>query len=145
MPARRRISRSKVAHEISLKMELDSRRPGSEVKLKTKEEAEKVAVYWRDIAWPASAAKGQWPGHPYETYDYRESIKVEQNRNRLSGRFLAGFTVITRAFNANFIEFGTGPDKPGSHSPWGPDTPTPEFGPAGMTEHFFRSIEGRRW
>lgn len=128
-----------------LKMELDSRRPNSEVKLRTKEEAEKVAVYWRDVAWPTSIGTppAKMPAHGYETGSYKESIHVEQLRSGL-GRFLAGFQVITRHPNANFIEFGTGVDKPGSRSPWGPNTETPEFAPAVRTEFYFRSREGRR-
>jgi uncharacterized protein (TIGR02266 family) len=35
--------------------------------------------------------------------------------------------------HAGFIEYGTGPDNPGSRSPWGPNTPTPEFAPAAVT------------
>lgn len=127
-----RIDRVKLRHEIRLKIEQDSRKPGSEVKRATKREAEEVAAWWRDVEAPSPG-----PAHPYSTGDYRESIHVEQNRD-VRGRFLAGFTVITRHPNAGFIEFGTGPDKPGSRSPWGPNTPTPEFAPAGKTAHHFR-------
>lgn len=137
MPSRRRINRQQLGHEIQLKMETESRRPRSEVKLKTKAEAEKVATYWRDVAWPLSTGN-HGPGvHPYDTGEYRESIGVEQGRDVL-GRFLAEFIVITRHKDATFIEFGTGVDKPGSRSPWGPNTPTPEFAPAARTAHFFK-------
>jgi hypothetical protein len=150
MPARRRINRSKLSNEIMLKMELDSRRPKSEVALQTKKEAELVAAYWRDVAWPTSIGTppAKMPNHGYETGSYRESIHVEQlrdakgrftgGRRGVSGRRLPAFQVITRHPNANFIEFGTGVDKPGSRSPWGPRTPTPEFAPAAKTAHFFK-------
>jgi hypothetical protein len=53
------------------------------------------------------------------------------------GRFLAAWEVYSDHENANFIEYGTGPDKPGSRSPWGPNTPTPEFAPFGKAAHRF--------
>jgi hypothetical protein len=129
--ARRGVDRVKLGREISAKI-----RAERSVKWRTKAFAEEVAAYWRDVAWPESAVAGQWPDHPYDTGEYQNSIKVRQNRSE-RGRFMAGFTVYSDSPNANFIEYGTGPDKPGSRSPWGPHTPTPEFAPAGRTAHHF--------
>lgn len=133
----KRINVAKVAAEIELKMIAEAKRPRNEIQMKTKATTENVATYWRDVAWPASALRGRWPDHPYETGGYRESIAVEQDRDA-GGRFLSAFKVISRHPDANFIEFGTGDDKPGSRSPWGPFTPTPAFHPAGSTALFFR-------
>jgi hypothetical protein len=130
--ARRGIDVRNLGREIEAKI-----RAEKSVKWRTKAFAEEVAQYWKHVAWPESAAKGQWANHPYETGEYVNSIHVRQSRSRL-GRFLAGFEVIADSPNANFIEFGTGVDKPGSRSPWGPDTPTPEFGPAAITAHHYR-------
>lgn len=128
MPTKVHIDRSKLRNEIRAKIGEDN-----EVPVRTKAVAIEVQTYWRDVAWPASAARGQWPGHPYEDYNYRESIQIRRNRSAETGRYVAGWTVYSDAFNANFIEFGTGPDKPGSRSPWGAITPTPEFHPAAST------------
>lgn len=127
-----RIDRTKLAHEIRLKVGEDN-----EIPVRTKMFAKQVAAYWANVAWPMSAGN-HGPGvHPYETGDYRDSIKIRRNRDA-RGRFAAGWTVYSDDPNANFIEFGTGPDKPGSNSAWGPNTPTPEFAPAGITAHHFR-------
>jgi hypothetical protein len=134
--ARRGIDIGKLGREIELKI-----RAERSVKWRTKAFAEEVAQYWKHVAWPESAARGQWPDHPYETGEYANSIHVRQQRRgkgKFGGRFLAGFEVIADSPNANFIEFGTGVDKPGSRSPWGPNTPTPEFGPAAITAHHYR-------
>lgn len=125
------VQRESLRREMSLKISHDP-----EVKIKTKAYAEEVAAYWRDVAWPTAVGSKTGAGHPYETGRYRDSIKVEQNRTSL-GRFAAGFTVITRDPNAGFIEYGTGRDKPGSRSPWGPFTETPEYAPAARTAHHF--------
>lgn len=125
------VQRENLRREISLKMSQDP-----EVRIKTKAFAMEVAAYWRDVAWPTAVGAKTGAGHPYETGRYRDSIKVVQNRGA-RGRFAAGFTVISRDPNAGFIEFGTGYDKPGSRSPWGPLTPTPEYAPAGRTAHHF--------
>lgn len=122
-----------------LKMELDSRRPKSEVKLKTKAEADEVCTYWKDVAWPTSIGRppAKMPMHGYETGSYVDSIHVEQLRNAL-GRYLSGFQVITRHDNAVFLEYGTDIDHPNTHSSWGRFTPTPEFAPAMRTALHFR-------
>jgi hypothetical protein len=136
--ARRGVDRVKLGREISAKI-----RAERSVKWRTKAFAEEVAAYWRDVAWPESAVAGQWPDHPYDTGNYRDSIKVRQQRapkgakGGIGGRFLSAFEVYSDSDNANFIEYGTGPDKPGSRSPWGPWTPTPEFAPAARTAHHY--------
>ena len=132
-----RVDRVKLRREISVKMQRDPEAV-AEVKFKTKAFAEEVKEYWATVAWPESAVKGQWPDHPYSRGSYADSLEVKQNRDPETGRYVAGWRVVTNHPIANFIEFGTGPDKPGSRSPWGPYTPTPEFGPAGMTAHHFR-------
>lgn len=131
MPASVRIDRQKLRSEISLKIGKDN-----DVLIRTKKFAEEVRDYWRDVAWPTSVGN-HGPGvHPYDTGAYAASIQVARNRGGL-GRFIAGFKVFSDSPHANFIEFGTGPDKPGSRSPWGPFTPTPAFAPAGKTALFF--------
>jgi hypothetical protein len=128
-----KIDRTKLANEIRLKIGKDN-----EVPLRTKAFAKEVAAYWRDVAWPTSTGN-HGPGiHPYETGGYRESIDVRRNRNVVTGRYIAGWIVESKHPDANFLEFGTGPDKPGSRSPFGPNTPTPEFAPAARTAHHFR-------
>lgn len=72
--------------------------------------------------------------HPYETGQYRDSIHVERRRKRFG---MPRYAVVSNDDNANFIEFGTGVDKPGSRSPWGPNTPTPEYAPFGKAAHRF--------
>lgn len=126
-----RIDRTKLAHEIRLKIGKDN-----ETKTRTKMFAKQVAAYWANVAWPMSVGN-YGPGvHPYETGDYRDSIHLRQLRTR-RGLFSFGWEVYSNHPHANFIEFGTGVDKPGSRSPWGPLTPTPEFAPAAITAHHF--------
>ena len=74
------------------------------------------------------------PNHPFETGRYREAIHVERKRKRFG---MPRYAVVNDDPNANFIEYGTGPDKPGSQSPWGSDTPIPEYAPAAKTAHHF--------
>lgn len=127
-----KIDREKLKREIQLKIGKDN-----EVPLRTKRFALEVRDYWRHVAWPESAVKGRHgPIHPYDTGAYRDSIGISRLRSGL-GRFVAGWKVSTDHHDANFIEYGTGIDKPGSRSPWGPNTPTPEFAPAAMTAHHF--------
>lgn len=126
-----KISREEIAAEIKLKVDKDP-----EVDEKTKAFAIEVRDYWRYTAWPQSTGN-HGPGvHPYDTHAYQESIQVKQNRDT-SGRFAAGYSVFSDSPHANFIEYGTGPDKPGSRSPWGPNTPTPAFHPAAKTAIFY--------
>lgn len=123
--------RVKLGHEIRIGIQNDRAIP-----LGTKRVAEEVKTYWKDVAWPTAIGTppAQHPGHFYETGRYRESIHVERKRARFG---LPAYAVVSNDPDANFIEFGTGVDKPGSRSPFGPNTPTPEFAPAGKTAFHF--------
>lgn len=88
---------------------------------------------WLNV-WEASGP------HPYETGDYIAHLKKGSlsRRQRLFIRHtLRKGVPIGLVYNdseiAHFIEYGTDPDKPGGHSPWGPDTPTPKFEPMRRT------------
>lgn len=127
-----RIDRVKLGREIRLELEKDKT-----IQIRTRAFAEEVKTYWKDVAWPTAIGTppAQHPGHFYETGRYAQSIRIERRRKRFG---LPRYAVISNDPNANFIEFGTGPDKPGSRSPWGPDTPTPEFAPAAKTAFHFQ-------
>lgn len=91
-----------------------------------------VEATWKHI-WDADAS-----GHPYETGDYRAHIKkIMPKRYQRIRKFLRNGIPIGAVYNdsdvSHFVEYGTAADKPGSHSPWGPDTPTPEFAPMRKT------------
>ena len=94
----------------------------------TKDFAEEVRDYAKRL-WRESGP------HPYETHEYVESIHADKKPN-VAG--LPHWWVGTYSPHAVFIEYGTGPDKPGSKSPWGPNTPTREFGIFARTAHHFR-------
>lgn len=117
------VDRVKLGAEISAKISRDA-----EVRRATKRIAEEVQ------ALVIEEAPKPGPEHPYSTGEFIQSIKIRQGRGRL-GRFLASWEVYSDSPIANFIEFGTGPDKPGSRSPWGPNTPTPEFAPFAKAAH----------
>lgn len=136
----RRVDRVKLRREIILKI-----RGEKSIRGHTKRQAEQVADYWKNVAWPMSTGSVYSPpNHPWSQGGpdgYAESIEVRQGRRRggrFAGRFLSHYEVRTDHPNANFIEFGTARDKPGSRSPWGPNTPTPEYAPAAKTAHHFR-------
>ena len=129
-----RVSREKIKREILAKVERDE-----EPRRNTRKVAEEVKLYIQTVTAPTPG-----PEHPYSKGgpgSYVESIKIKQSRipkgESGAGQWLAEFTVYSDHPNANFIEFGTGPDKPGSRSPWGPNTPTPEFAPFGRAAHHF--------
>lgn len=69
---------------------------------------------------------------PYATGDFVDSIKVERKRERFG---LPHYSVVTYSPIAHFLEYGTGDDAPGTHSPWGRFTPTPEFAPFATVVH----------
>lgn len=134
------IDRTKLANEIRVGIKDDK---DNTLQIRTKRFAEEVQAYWKDVAWPESAEEHVPHGHPYETGSYRESIKIERKRKRFG---LPRYAVQSQHPNANFIEFGTGVDKPGGHATWigldgerhwGPNTPTPQYAPAGRTAHHF--------
>lgn len=80
------------------------------------------------------------PPHTYETGDYGSRIKKKKLtlrqrlfiKSAIKKGILIG-SVYNDSDHAHFLEYGTGPDKPGGHSPWGPNTPTPEFAPMRKT------------
>lgn len=93
----------------------------SEVKRKTKEFAEEVRDTARTIAFD-DMDKG------YVTGEYAASIHVARRKNR-KGQFTKGpaWMVVTDDEKAHFLEYGTGFDAPGTHSPWGRFTATPAY------------------
>ncbi len=83
--------------------------------------------------------------HPYETGDYVASIKKRKlpMRSRIwMKRALARGALVGAVYSdspvAHFIEYGTDVDYPESKSPWGPNTPTPEFSPMRRTQDAMR-------
>jgi hypothetical protein len=135
-----RVEIEKATREIIAKIAKDD-----EPQTRTKAFAIEVMNYWKNVAWPqAVGSVYSPPNHPWSRGgpgSYEESFEVKRNRvggtGPDAGRFAAGYQVRNTSPNANFIEFGTGVDKPGSRSPWGPNTPTPEYGPARATAHHF--------
>lgn len=65
--------------------------------------------------------------HPYETGDFVASIHTEKKRDR-AGHW-PHWAVTTRDEKAHFIEYGTGIDAEGTHSPYGRFTPTRAYAP----------------
>lgn len=95
----------------------------SEVDAGLKEEAQKVADYWRDQS-------------PVDDGDYAASVKVLSVRH---GKAVVG----TKHWKAHMIEFGTKADPEGTNSIFGPDTPTPAFGVGQrVAEHFGGDLTG---
>jgi len=122
----------KIKREIVAKISRDK-----EIKRASKKKAEEVQKYIVEHTAPSPWNPSPLTKTgPYATGDYAASIHVRQGRGRL-GRFLSAWEVYSDHPNANFLEYGTGVDKPGSRSPWGPNTPTPEFAPFGRAAHHF--------
>jgi hypothetical protein len=124
---------NEIAREVSLKMKRDPF-----MRRRAKEEAEEIRDFTR------SRTPGPGPGEahadcvheaPYATGDTRESIVLERRRERFS---MPHWWLGSRSPIINLLEYGTGPDNPGSRSPWGPDTPTPEFGMFAQTAARYR-------
>jgi hypothetical protein len=87
----------------------------------------------------AEQVKAVWVSHsPVRTGNYAASITVV-DRPDIDG--FPAKRIIARAWYAHLIEFGTGPDKPGSHSRFGPNTPTPAFAPRAKTAAEFGGDE----
>lgn len=137
MPVRLSIE---IANELKSKIRRDA-----EIRVRSREFAYDVANYWVEEEAPAPwhpSGRGSRPetvvGHPdewpYTTGDYGESIHVRRQPDHLG---MPHYWVGTHSPIAHFIEFGTGPDAPGTHSPWGPDTPTFEYAPAARTAFHF--------
>lgn len=116
-------NRRDIETEIGLKVskDVDMRRQVAEFA----EEVENTAKRIWDESGP----------HPYQTDAFRESIHTEKRRDR--GRW-PHWWVGSNHPHANMLESGTGPDKPGTHSPYGPDTPTPEFAIMARTAFHYR-------
>ncbi|AHG24332.1 hypothetical protein PBI_MICHELLEMYBELL_11 [Mycobacterium phage MichelleMyBell] len=94
-------------------------RRDAEVKLKTKQAAEEI----RDEVRAET---------PVRTGRAAASVHVERRKPHNG---LPHWWVGSRLWYFDFIEDGTGPDAPGSQSPFGPNTPTPEFAPFGKVAH----------
>lgn len=91
-------------------------RESVEVDASLRQECQKVAEYWKSVS-------------PVDDGDYAASVKVLEVRG---GKGKVG----TKHWKAHMIEHGTGPDtKEGS--PFGKNTPTPEFAPAAKTAAHF--------
>lgn len=107
MPRNVRESASDIEAEIRRKI-----REEAEVRAETKEQAEKVRDYARSIS-------------PVRTGTYAAAWKVEDRPRIIDG--LPTFRVKNTDWKAHMIEYGTAEDPPESESPFGKDTPTPEF------------------
>lgn len=107
--------------EAEIRAELEAKiRADAEVRLKAAEFAEEVRDYARSIA-------------PVRTGKYAASIKVEKKKDQLG---MPAHRVVATDWKAHLIEYGTGPDTE-EGSPFGKDTPTPEFAVFGKTAHRF--------
>lgn len=108
-----------------------------ELRRRTKEFIYECGETWR-MVWTTSMegvrAKELGVPHPYETGDYLAHIKTKQltwDESQFIRSALKAGLLVGAAYNdsrvAHFVEDGTSADKPGSRSPWGPNTPTPAF------------------
>lgn len=129
---RRKVSRAErvqLKEELAIKISKDKRIPAQSRALALRVQMRVIKEF-----------EAQGP-HPYETGEFIHSIRVERIRWRGElGRFSKGFSqysVVTDNAHAWAIEYGTGPDAPGTRSPWGPNTPTPEFAPFAKAAHHF--------
>lgn len=92
---------------------------------------------WKRV-WEASGVMTKEGFHAYDTGDYIAHLKKKEIPYRKwAKKFLFEGVPVGAVYNdspvAHFIEYGTNVDKPGGHSPWGPNTPTPEFAPMRKT------------
>lgn len=96
-----------------------------------------VEETWK-LIWDTDTQGASGALHPYQTGDYRAHIKKVTPRwyQRIK-KFLRDGIPIGSVYNdsdvAHFVEYGTDIDNPDSRSPWGPNTPTPEFAPMRKT------------
>ena len=116
---------------------LDGLSSSRDLRREAKRFIEDAADIWR-LVWDTSkqgieAAK-TGVLHPYQTGNYRRHIKTTKltwTQKLFIKQALRGGLLIGSVYNdsrvANWVEFGTDVDKPGSKSPWGPNTPTPAF------------------
>lgn len=135
------VERQQLERELRLKLAHDG-----EVRRDAEDFAQEVAHRWVAI-WEAMGP------HPYETGDYADSIelirvgvasRVRHPKGapggvggRFTGEVLYHYQVGTEHENAHFIEYGTGYDAPGTNSPFGRFTNTPEFAPAAATAAYY--------
>lgn len=127
------VVREHLEHELRLKIAGDH-----DVRAQSEDFAEEVRRRWVAI-WESMGP------HPYETGDYATSIEVRRGiaqrvqgaRGSFTGEVIYRYWVGTDNEHAGFIEYGTGWDAPGTHSPWGPFTDTPEFAPAAETAAYY--------
>lgn len=98
---------------------------------------------WHTV-WAATRMgkqEGPFPGnHSYSTGEYASHINKKDltlRQKLFPKRAIAKGVLFGIVYNdddkAHLIEFGTKRDRPGSRSPWGPKTPTPEFKPMRRT------------
>lgn len=132
-----RESQRELENEIGLKVSKDL-----QVKRGSKEFAERVVAQakleWRETRMGKQEGDGS-PPHTYEDGHFEDSIHAEKRRERfLNAGWWPHWWVGSNHPLAHMLEYGTGPDKPGSKSPWGPNTPTPEFGTFAKTAHHFK-------
>lgn len=107
--------------EREIRAEIEAKiRADAEIRVKAAEFADDVRDYARSIA-------------PVRTGAYAASIKVKKQRDHLG---LPAYRVVATDWKAHLIEYGTGSDSK-EGSPFGKDTPTPEFGVFGKTAHRF--------
>lgn len=137
MPINRRQLMDDLRLEIGREMRTD---------IRPKRFAEEVRDHWQGIAMsPANPHPATKTG-PYSTGAYRASIKVRQMRiakgSPGAGRFLPTFEVYTTSPIAHFLEYGTGIDAEGTHSPWGRFTPTHPYAFALKTALHFHGTPG---
>ncbi|MCV7208412.1 HK97 gp10 family phage protein [Mycolicibacterium canariasense] len=105
---------SEIQREIESKIRRDA-----ELKLKSKEGAEAI----RDEVRAET---------PVRTGRAAASVELEKRPDHDG---LPAWWVGSRLWYFAFIEYGTEADPPDSKSPFGPDTPTPEFAPFGKVAH----------
>lgn len=116
---------------------LDGLSSSRDLRREAKRFIEDAADVWR-MVWDTSMqgilASETGAPHPYQTGDYRRHIKTTKLtwtqklfiKQALRSGLLVG-SVYNDSRVAGWVEKGTDVDKPGSRSPWGPNTPTPAF------------------
>lgn len=120
--AKVRTSVTQLAHEMAVEIDKDRDRG---INVRVKAIAEAAMKYAKSIS---PEPPGAWPQTP-TTGAYREAWHVEAVRVGTGrGWRRTRYRIVNDNDAAVWIEYGTGPDKPGSRSPWGPNTPTPEQG-----------------
>lgn len=96
-----------------------------------------IEALWK-TTWEESGVMTKEGHHFYQTGDYIAHIKtLKIPYRKWAKKFLRDGVPMGVVYNdsdvAHFIEYGTEADYPESRSPWGPNTPTPEFAPMRKT------------